>query len=157
MKKFFKTLVALAAGALFLSLSSCSNDTDSGNGSDSSSSTQSTSSTTGSAIFYSSVYWYGTIKLKYETDGTYLMTWSLGEYNESSATNKGKGTYTLTGTFENGTIHQHQTHTSDTLSSEWEEETEDVDLVISNGVFTHELPDPQGTRDITFTKSSSSN
>jgi len=151
MKKIFKFFAVFATlAALSLTFAACSN-----NGSGSSDITG--SSTTGSAIFYSSVYWYGTIKLKYETDGTYLMTWSLGEYDERNATNKGKGTYTLTGTFENGTIHQHQTHTSETLSSEWEEETEDADLVISNGVFTHELPDPQGTREITFTKSSSSN
>ena len=64
------------------------------------------------------------------------MTWSLGDYSAVSATNKGKGTYTLDGTFENGTIHQHQTHSSDTLSIEWVEEVEDNDITVKDGKFT---------------------
>mgnify|MGYP003571318963 CR=1 FL=1 len=141
MKKLFKALAVLAAAlALGFGFTSCSNGDDDDNSGGSS------SSSTGNAIFQSSKFYYGTIQIEYKTDGTYLMTWSLGDYDSSRATNKGKGTYTLDGTFENGTIHQHQTHTSDTLSSEWEEEIEDTDLTVTDGKFTVDL----GTT-VTFT------
>lgn len=130
MKKFFKSLAALAVVvALGFGFASCSDGDDddgtSGNG----------SSTSGSAVFQSTRFYEGTIQIEYKADGTYLMTWSLGDYSAERATNKGKGTYTLDGTFENGTIHQHQTHSSDTLSSEWVEEVEDNDLTVKDGKF----------------------
>lgn len=80
------------------------------------------------------------------------MTWSYGDYSAASATNKGKGTYTLDGTFENGTIHQHQTHSSDTLSSEWVEEVEDNDITVRDGKFTVDI----NSTTVTFTKVGSS-
>ena len=77
------------------------------------------------------------------------MTWSMqGLYS----TNKGKGTYTLTGTFENGTIHQHQTHSSDTRDKGWIEEVEENDLVVTNGSFTVQLKDDDDVENVTFTK-----
>lgn len=105
--------------------------------------------TTGTATFTSTEFYGGTIKIEYKADGTYLMTWSIqGLYS----TNKGKGTYTLTGTFENGTIHQHQTHSSGTLGTDWNEEVEDNDLVVTNGSFTVQLEDDDGVENVTFTK-----
>ena len=104
--------------------------------------------TTGAATFISTEFYFGNIKLQYYEDGKYLMTWALG----SITTNKGKGTYTLTGTFENGTIHQHQTHSSDTLNSNWIEDVEDNNLVVTNGSFTVQLKDDDDVENVTFTK-----
>ncbi len=105
--------------------------------------------TTGAATFTSTEFYGGTIKIEYKADGSYLMTWS---YQGLYTTNKGKGTYTLTGTFENGTIHQHQTHSSDTLGTGWKDEIEDNDLVVTNGSFTVQLKDDDGVENVTFTK-----
>ena len=106
---------------------------------------------TGTATFTSSEFYGGTIKIEYKADGTYLMTWS-----GFTTTNKGKGTYTLTGTFENGTIHQHQTHSSDTLDGEWVAEVEDNNLLVTNGSFTVQLKENDVLKDVTFTKTTSS-
>ena len=103
------------------------------------------------ATFTSTEFYGGTIKIEYKADGTYLMTWS-----GFTTTNKGKGTYTLTGTFENGTIHQHQTHSSDTLNSNWIEDVEDNNLVVTNGSFTVQLEENDVLKDVTFTKTTSS-
>ena len=124
MKKF---MALLAAGFLALSFVGCSGDSDS---SSSSSSNSGQTTTTGTATFTGAGFG-GTIKIDYNADGTYLMTWTTGSYS----TNKGKGTYTLTGTFDNGTIHQHQTHSSNTLNTGWVEEVEDNELVVTNGTF----------------------
>ena len=107
---------------------------------------------TGTATFTSTEFYGGTIKIEYKADGTYLMTWALG----SITTNKGKGTYTLTETFENGTIHQHQTHSSDTLNSNWIEDVEDNNLVVTNGSFTVQLKENGVLKNVTFTKTTSS-
>ena len=104
--------------------------------------------TTETATFTSTEFYGGTIKIEYKADGSYLMTWSLSGYT----TNKGKGTYTLTGTFDNGTIHQHQTHSSDTLGTGWVAEAEDNDLVVTNGSFNVQLEDEDGVETVTFTK-----
>lgn len=162
MKKLFKTLAVIAALTLGFGFASCSfnGGGDGGSGSTATSSSTATTTaggnvtgkTTGTAIFHSSVFWYGTIQLAYNADGTYLMTWSLDSYNASRATNKGRGTYTLDGTFENGTIHQHQTHESDTLSTSWDPKVEDNDLVITNGKFNVQIEGANGMQNVTFTK-----
>ena len=133
----------LAAMAMGLAVFGCSNGSGDG--------TITGGSTSGSAVFQSTRFYEGTIQIEYKADGTYLMTWSLGDYSAANATNKGKGTYTLDGTFENGTIHQHQTHSSDTLSSEWVEEVEDNDLAVKDGKFTVDIDEI-----VTFTKVGSS-
>ncbi|MBQ7537997.1 MAG: hypothetical protein IJT42_03410 [Treponema sp.] len=126
---------------------------DSGNGNDGNNNNGNggAATNTGTATFTSSEFYGGTIKIEYKADGTYLMTWS-----GFTTTNKGKGTYTLTGTFENGTIHQHQTHSSDTLNSNWIEDVEDNNLVVTNGSFTVRLEDNDGVENVTFTKTTSS-
>ena len=124
------------------------NDSGNGNGGNTNNGNGGQTTTTGTATFTSTEFYYGTIKIQYYEDGTYLMTWALG----SLTTNKGKGTYTLTGTFENGTIHQHQTHSSDTLDSGWDEEVEDNDLVVTNGSFTVQLKDDDDVENVTFAK-----
>ena len=116
---------------------------DSGNGGQ--------TTTTETATFTSTEFYGGTIKIEYKADGSYLMTWS-----GFTTTNKGKGTYTLTGTFENGTIHQHQTHSSDTLNSNWIEDVEDNNLVVTNGSFTFPLEENGVLKNVTFTKTISS-
>ena len=137
----------LAAMAMGLAVFGCSNDSSDGSGSGSTG-----GSTSESAVFQSTRFYEGTIQIEYKADGTYLMTWSLGDYSAERATNKGKGTYTLDGTFENGTIHQHQTHSSDTLSNEWVEEVEDNDLTVKDGKFTVDI----NSTTVTFTKVGSS-
>ena len=109
-------------------------------------------STSKSAVFQSTRFYEGTIQVECKADGTFLTTWSLGDYSAARATNKAKGTYTLDGTFENGTIHQHQTHSSDTLSSEWIEEVEDNDITVKDGKFTVDIK----STTVTFTKVGSS-
>ena len=150
-----RIFAVLAAMALGLAVFGCSNgDSDSSESGSTGGSTSGSGTTGGSAsesaVFQSSRFYGGTIQVEYKADGTYLMTWSYGDYSAASATNKGKGTYTLDGTFENGTIHQHQTHSSDTLSSEWVEEVEDNDITVKDGKFT---VDDIG---VTFTKVGSS-
>lgn len=125
------------------------NDSGNGNGSNTNNGNDGAAPTTGTATFTSTEFYGGTIKIEYKADGSYLMTWS---YQGLYTTNKGKGTYTLTGTFENGTIHQHQTHSSDTLNSNWIEEVEDNDLVVTNGSFTVQLKDDDDVENVTFTK-----
>ncbi|WP_296330690.1 hypothetical protein [uncultured Treponema sp.] len=127
---------------------------DSGNGNDGNNNNGNggAATNTGTATFTSSEFYGGTIKIEYKADGTYLMTWALG----SITTNKGKGTYTLTETFENGTIHQHQTHSSDTLDGEWVAEVEDNNLLVTNGSFTVQLEENGVLKDVTFTKTTSS-
>ena len=166
-----RIFAVLAAMAMGLAVFGCSNgDSDSSEsgttgGTTSSSGTESGStggsasgsgtpggSTSESAVFRSSNFHGGTIQVECKADGTYLMTWSLGDYSAASATNKGKGTYTLDGTFENGTIHQHQTHSSDTLSSEWVEEVEDNDITVRDGKFTVDI----NSTTVIFTKVGSS-
>ena len=124
---------------------------DSGNGNDGNNNNGNggAAPTTGAATFTSTEFYGGTIKIEYKADGSYLMTWS---YQGLYTTNKGKGTYTLTGTFENGTIHQHQTHSSDTLGTGWKDEIEDNDLVVTNGSFTVQLKDDDDVENVTFTK-----
>ena len=134
----------LAAMAMGLAVFGCSDGSGDG--------TITGGSTSGSAVFQSTRFYEGTIQIEYKADGTYLMTWSLGDYSAERATNKGKGTYTLDGTFENGTIHQHQTHSSGTLSSEWVEEVEDSDLAVKDGKFTVDI----NSTTVTFTKVGSS-
>ena len=134
----------LAAMAMGLAVFGCSDGSGDG--------TITGGSTSGSAVFQSTRFYEGTIQIEYKADGTYLMTWSLGDYSAERATNKGKGTYTLDGTFENGTIHQHQTHSSDTLSSEWVEEVEDNELAVKDGKFTVDI----NSTTVTFTKVGSS-
>ena len=146
----------LAAMAMGLAVFGCSNGDSDSSGGDTTGGSSSGSGTTGgstseSAVFQSTRFYEGTIQIEYKADGTYLMTWSLGDYSAERATNKGKGTYTLDGTFENGTIHQHQTHSSDTLSSEWVEEVEDSDLAVKDGKFTVDIDEI-----VTFTKVGSS-
>lgn len=139
LKLFLVAYVLCAIGMLSVALVACSNGDDSGTA----------ATTIGTATFTSTEFYYGTIKIQYYEDGTYLMTWSMqGLYS----TNKGKGTYTLTGTFENGTIHQHQTHSSDTLGTGWKDEIEDNDLVVTNGSFTVQLKDDDDVENVTFTK-----
>ena len=142
MKRFLKLFLAVyglfAIGMLSVALVACSNGDDGG----------APTTTTGTATFTSTEFYFGTIKIEYKADGTYLMTWTLGSYT----TNKGQGTYTLTGTFENGTIHQHQTHSSDTLDGEWVAEVEDKNLVVTNGSFTVQLEDDDDVENVTFTK-----
>ena len=133
----------LAAMAMGLAVFGCSDGSGDG--------TITGGSTSGSAVFQSTRFYEGTIQIEYKADGTYLMTWSLGDYSAANATNKGKGTYTLDGTFENGTIHQHQTHSSGTFSSEWVEEVEDNDLAVKDGKFTVDIDEI-----VTFTKVGSS-
>ena len=147
----------LAAMAMGLAVFGCSNGDSDSSGGDTTGGSSSGSGTTGgstseSAVFQSTRFYEGTIQIEYKADGTYLMTWSLGDYSAANATNKGKGTYTLDGTFENGTIHQHQTHSSDTLSSEWVEEVEDNDLAVKDGKFTVDI----NSTTVTFTKVGSS-
>mgnify|MGYP007069928800 CR=1 FL=1 len=126
---------------------------DSGNGNDGNNNNGNggAATNTGTATFTSSEFYGGTIKIEYKVDGTYLMTWS-----GFTTTNKGKGTYTLTGTFENGTIHQHQTHSSDTLDGEWVAEVEDNNLLVTNGSFTVQLEENGVLKNVTFTKTTSS-
>jgi len=147
-----RIFAVLAAMAMGLAVFGCSNgDSDSTGGTSSGSGTESGSSggsTSESAVFRSINFHRGTIQVECKADGTYLMTWSYGDYS----TNKGKGTYTLDGTFENGTIHQHQTHSSDTLSSEWVKEEEDNDITVRDGKFTVDI----NSTTVTFTKVGSS-
>lgn len=157
-----RIFVVLAAMAMGLAVFGCSNgDSDSSGGGSTGGSTSggttggSTSgsgtsggSTSKSAVFRSINFHRGTIQVECKADGTYLMTWFYGDYS----TNKGKGTYTLDGTFENGTIHQHQTHSSDTLSSEWVKEEEDNDITVRDGKFTVDI----NSTTVTFTKVGSS-
>lgn len=157
-----RIFAVLAAMAMGLAVFGCSNgDSDSSGGGSTGGSTSggttggSTSgsgtsggSTSKSAVFRSINYHDGTIQVECKADGTYLMTWFYGDYS----TNKGKGTYTLDGTFENGTIHQHQTHSSDTLSSEWVKEEEDNDITVRDGKFTVDI----NSTTVTFTKVGSS-
>ena len=147
----------LAAMAMGLAVFGCSNGDSDSSGGDTTGGSSSGSGTTGgstseSAVFQSTRFYEGTIQIEYKADGTYLMTWSLGDYSAANAINKGKGTYKLDGTFENGTIHQHQTHSSDTLSSEWVEEVEDNDLAVKDGKFTVDI----NSTTVTFTKVGSS-
>ena len=144
-----RIFAVLAAMAMGLAVFGCSNG-DSDSSGDSSTSGTPGGSTSKSAVFQSTRFYEGTIQVEYKADGTYLMTWSYGDYSAARATNKGKGTYTLDGTFENGTIHQHQTHSSDTLSSKWVEEVEDNDITVRDGKFT--VDDIR----VTFTKVGSS-
>ncbi len=157
-----RIFAVLAAMAMGLAVFGCSNgDSDSSGGGSTGGSTSggttggSTSgsgtsggSTSKSAVFRSINFHRGTIQVECKADGTYLMTWFYGDYS----TNKGKGTYTLDGTFENGTIHQHQTHSSDTLSSEWVKEEEDNDITVKDGKFTVDI----NSTTVTFTKVGSS-
>ena len=152
-----RIFAVLAAMAMGLAVFGCSNgDSDSSGGGSSGGSTSGGGSESGipggsaseSAVFRSINFHRGTIQVECKADGTYLMTWSYGDYS----TNKGKGTYTLDGTFENGTIHQHQTHSSDTLSSEWVEEVEDNDITVKDGKFTVDI----NSATVTFTKVGSS-
>ena len=138
LKLFLAVYALFAIGMLSVALVACSNGDDGG----------APTTTTGTATFTSTEFYFGTIKIEYKADGTYLMTWTLGSYT----TNKGQGTYTLTGTFENGTIHQHQTHSSDTLNSNWIEDVEDNNLVVTNGSFTVQLEDDDDVENVTFTK-----
>ena len=152
-----RMFAVLAAMAMGLAVFGCSNGDSDSSGGDTTGGSSSGSGTTGgstseSAVFQSTRFYEGTIQIEYKADGTYLMTWSLGDYSAERATNKGKGTYTLDGTFENGTIHQHQTHSSDTFSSEWVEEVEDNDLAVKDGKFTVDI----NSTTVTFTKVGSS-
>lgn len=163
LKLFLVAYVLCAIGMLGVTFVACSNGDDSGspatgnpknnggndNDGNNNNGNDGAAPTTGTATFTSSEFYGGTIKIEYKADGSYLMTWSIqGLYS----TNKGKGTYTLTGTFENGTIHQHQTHSSDTLNSNWIEDVEDNDLVVTNGSFTVQLKDDDDVENVTFTK-----
>ena len=152
-----RIFAVLAAMAMGLAVFGCSNgDSDSSGGGSSGGSTSGGGSESGtpggsaseSAVFRSINFHRGTIQVECKADGTYLMTWSYGDYS----TNKGKGTYKLDGTFENGTIHQHQTHSSDTLSSEWVEKEEDNDITVRDGKFTVDI----NSTTVTFTKVGSS-
>ncbi len=143
--RIFAVLAAMAMGLAVFGYSN--GDSDSTGGTSSGSGT-SGGSTSKSAVFRSINFHRGTIQVECKADGTYLMTWSYGDYS----TNKGKGTYTLDGTFENGTIHQHQTHSSDTLSSEWVKEEEDNDITVRDGKFTVDI----NSTTVTFTKVGSS-
>ena len=152
-----RIFAVLAAMAMGLAVFGCSNgDSDSSGGGSSGGSTSGGGSESGtpggsaseSAVFRSINFHRGTIQVECKADGTYLMTWSYGDYS----TNKGKGTYKLDGTFENGTIHQHQTHSSDTLSSEWVKEEEDNDITVRDGKFTVDI----NSTTVTFTKVGSS-
>lgn len=148
-----RIFAVLAAMAMGLAVFGCSNgDSDSSESGSTGGSTSGNGTPGGSAsesaVFRSINYHDGTIQVECKADGTYLMTWSYGDYS----TNKGKGTYTLDGTFENGTIHQHQTHSSDTLSSEWVEEVEDNDITVKDGKFTVDIK----STTVTFTKVGSS-
>lgn len=148
-----RIFAVLAAMAMGLAVFGCSNgDSDSSGGGSTGGSTSgsgtSGGSTSKSAVFRSINFHRGTIQVECKADGTYLMTWFYGDYS----TNKGKGTYTLDGTFENGTIHQHQTHSSDTLSSEWVKEEEDNDITVRDGKFTVDI----NSTTVTFTKVGSS-
>lgn len=143
-----RIFAVLAAMAMGLAVFGCSNGDSDSTGGTSSGSGTSGGSTSKSAVFRSINFHEGTIQVECKADGTYLMTWSYGDYS----TNKGKGTYTLDGTFENGTIHQHQTHSSDTLSSEWVEEVEDNDITVRDGKFTVDI----NSTTVTFTKVGSS-
>ena len=161
-----RIFAVLAAMAMGLAVFGCSNgDSDSSGGGSSGGSTSGSGSESGSttggsesgtpggsasesAVFRSINFHRGTIQVECKADGTYLMTWSYGDYS----TNKGKGTYKLDGTFENGTIHQHQTHSSDTLSSEWVEKEEDNDITVRDGKFTVDI----NSTTVTFTKVGSS-
>ena len=178
MKKLIKTLAVLTAlAALSFGVTSCSSDSSDNNtlipnnpqtGTTTTTTTPTTTTTTtttptttttttpttttttasNTATFTANAYG-GIVKIDYSADGTYLMTWSMSGYS----TNKGKGTYTLTGTFDNGTIHQHQTHSSDTLNTGWTPEEENYDLVVTNGTFSVKI---EGSTPTVFTKTTSS-
>ena len=128
-----RIFAVLAAMAMGLAVFGCSNG----------------DSSSESAVFQSSKFSKGILQIEYKADGTFLMTLSEGDYySAASARDFGKGTYTLDGTFENGTIHLHQTHTPD--SSGWVEHVEDMTLAVKDGKFT---VDDMG---LTFTKVGSS-
>ena len=128
-----RIFAVLAAMAMGLAVFGCSNG----------------GSSSESAVFQSSKFSKGILQIEYKTDGTFLMTLSEGDYySAASARDFGKGTYTLDGTFENGTIHLHQTHTPGT--SGWVEHVEDMTLAVKDGKFT---VDDMG---LTFTKVGSS-
>ena len=93
-----RIFAVLAAMAMGLAVFGCSNgDSDSSGGGTTGGSTSgigtSGGSTSKSAVFRSINFHRGTIQVECKADGTYLMTWFYGDYS----TNKGKGTYTLTG------------------------------------------------------------
>ena len=117
-------------------------DSESGSTGGSSSSGGSSSE---SVVFQSSGFSRGTLQIEYKADGTFLMTLSSGDNSAASTRDFGKGTYTLDGTFENGTIHLHQTHTPD--SSGWVEQVEDMTLAVKDGKFKVNMGEI-----ITFTK-----
>ena len=123
-----RIFAVLAAMAMGLAVFGCSNG----------------DSSSESAVFQSSKFSKGILQIEYKADGTFLMTLSEGDYySAASARDFGKGTYTLDGTFENGTIHLHQTHESDT--SGW---VEYKTLTVKDGKFT--------AMGLTFTKVGSS-
>ena len=129
-----RIFAVLAAMAMGLAVFGCSNG----------------DSSSESAVFQSSKFSKGILQIEYKADGTFLMTLSEGDYySAASARDFGKGTYTLDGTFENGTIHLHQTHTPD--SSGWVEHVEDMTLAVKDGKFTVNMGEI-----ITFTKVGSS-
>ncbi len=124
-----RIFAVLAAMAMGLAVFGCSNG----------------GSSSESVVFQSSGFSRGTLQIEYKADGTFLMTLSSGDNSAASTRDFGKGTYTLDGTFENGTIHLRQTHTPD--SSGWVEHVEDMTLAVKDGKFTVNMGEI-----ITFTK-----
>ena len=145
---FLMTLSSSSSGSGTGSEGGSTGGTTSGGDSESGStggSSSSGGSSSESVVFQSSGFSRGTLQIEYKADGTFLMTLSSGDNSAASTRDFGKGTYTLDGTFENGTIHLHQTHTPD--SSGWVEQVEDMTLAVKDGKFTVNMGEI-----ITFTK-----
>lgn len=134
MKKLFKTLAALAVVAAlgfgFVSCGGGDDDSSSGGGNPGNNGGSSTQTST-TATFKGKATVMGTtadVEVSFAADNTYLIK-VAGENDE-------KGTYTLTGDFNNGTVTMKQTHSW--KGTEWKEKEGTETLKIANGVATNE-------------------
>ena len=133
MKKLFKTLAALAVvAALGFGFVSCGGgDDDSSSGGGNSGNGGSSTQTSTTATFKGKATVMGMtadVEVSFAADNTYLIK-VAGENDE-------KGTYTLTGDFNNGTVTMKQTHSW--KGTEWKEKEGTETLKIANGVATNE-------------------
>ena len=133
MKKLFKTLAALAVVAAlgfgFVSCGGGDDDSSSGGGNPGNGGSSTQTSTT--ATFKGKATVMGTtadVEVSFAADNTYLIK-VAGENDE-------KGTYTLTGDFNNGTVTMKQTHSW--KGTEWKEKEGTETWKIANGVATNE-------------------
>ena len=134
MKKLFKTLAALAVVAAlgfgFVSCGGGDDDSSSGGGNPGNNGGSSTQTST-TATFKGKATVMGMtadVEVSFAADNTYLIK-VAGENDE-------KGTYTLTGDFNNGTVTMKQTHSW--KGTEWKEKEGTETLKIANGVATNE-------------------